>query len=179
MVSAEKVAGHGTWRIELHGESPAILPLGYIPFTIREPHWRDESKPADTAGLLGTRWWSTRNAGFGGGERGTRRFSWQVNLDDRATNAENACRLPPAASSRLILDLPPTHRPLVEGGVIQDDNPSTEAAEASSDVRRWEMLLGGSSNAKLRLISATSERAESVPDVHLRDEVAYRLDSAE
>ena len=44
MVSAEKVAGHGTWRIELHGESPAILPLGDIPFTIREPHWRDESK---------------------------------------------------------------------------------------------------------------------------------------
>ena len=84
--------------------------------------------------------------------------------------------MPPAASSRLILDLPPTHRPLIEGGVIREGNPSAEAADASSDVRRWEMLLGGSSNAKLRFIAATTERAENVPDVRLRDEVAFRID---
>ena len=176
MVSAEKVAGHGTWRIELHGESPAILPLGDIPFTIREPHWRDESKRPARLGFWARRGGQSEILGLEVASAGRVDFSWQVNLDDRDSDAERAWRLPPAASSRLILDLPPTHRPLIEGGVIRGDKPSTEAAEASSDVRRWEMVLGGSSNAKLRLVSATTERAENMPEVRLLDEVAYRLD---
>jgi hypothetical protein len=39
------------------------------------------------------------------------------------------------------------------------------------------MVLGGSPNAKLRIISASGERAEMLPDVHLHDETAYRFDA--
>jgi hypothetical protein len=176
MVSAEKVAGYGTWRIELHGESPVILPLGDIPFTIREPRWRDESKRPARLGFWARRGGHPEMLGLEVARAGRVDFSWQVNLKDRPANAESAWRLPPAASSRLILDLPPTHRPLIEGGVIQNNNPSIEAAEANSDIRRWEILLGGSSNAKLRLIAATTQQPEDMPDARLRDEVAYRLD---
>jgi hypothetical protein len=169
--------GRGTWRIELQGGSSAILPLGNIPLTIREPHWRENSQRPARLGLWGRKNGQAEMPGLEVMGSGILEFSWQMTLDSLQTKAEGAWRLPPSAANRLILDLPPTHRPLVEGGVILEADQPTENATANTNFRRWEIVLGGSSDAKLRIISAGGEQAEKLPDVRLREEAAYQLDA--
>ena len=114
MVSAEKVAGHGTWRIELHGESPAILPLGNIPFTIREPHWRDESKRPARLGFWARGDGQPEMLGLEVASAGRVDFSWQVNLDDlgyqRGTCVAVAARRVQSTDPRFAADPQAAHR---------------------------------------------------------------------
>jgi hypothetical protein len=141
------VEGRGTWRIELQGGTSAILPLGNIPLTILEARWRDASNGPARLGYWGRKNGQPEMLGLEVSGSGILEFSWQLNLNSVQTRAEGAWRLPPAAASRVTLDLPPTHRPLIEGGVILDADQQAENATTNIDFRRWEMVLGGSPNA--------------------------------
>jgi hypothetical protein len=176
MLDNKRVVGRGSWRVELHGKSPVFMPLGKISPAIREPHWRDDSSDTVRWGFWGHR---ERNADLFGVEvtrSGVLDFGWQLGVDAQPNAAMNDWRLPTAATTRLTLDLPATHRPLVEGGIILASNSLSESIATSDALRRWEIALGGSPHSALRIIQTDNALEKPTPGVPLWDEVAYRLD---
>jgi hypothetical protein len=140
------VGGHGRWRIVLHGELPALLPLGNASILLNNVRWTSEpTQPA----RLG--WWPGEN---GKGLRyalqvpssGELEFDWTVTGPATGAAAnEFPLRLPPAASTRVVFDLPAGVRPTIDGGV------TLQSPAASQSGGRWVLALGPTAAGVVRI----------------------------
>jgi hypothetical protein len=170
------LAGRGTWRIELHSDSPEVLPLRKLPFTIREPHWQGQSMAPARIGFWGRSGESADSFGLYVPQSGIFEFEWRIELNNLASDSERAWRLPPAAVSRLTLDLPVSHRLNVEGGVVLESSSPPESPTTNDETRRWIIALGGSADAGVRIVTAGGASQEPTSDIRLQEETAYRVD---
>jgi hypothetical protein len=120
----EPLGGRGTWQVELHGNQPALIPLKNTSLAFHNVRWRGAAgEPA----RLG--WWPA-----GDGESpfyalevprsGELEFDWR--LTAAPSSPEFPLRMPVAARTELVLDVPSGRRPVLDGGSLRESPPQPQ-----------------------------------------------------
>ena len=166
----ELVAGRGTWRVALRDERPARMVIGDTSLMIRNAAWQDRSQ---SPALLG--WWpgsrdQPASYALEVPRRGTLEFDWRlVPMPSAGSEPEFTLQLPPAASTRMVLDLPPGKRPTLAGSVVM------EAPDDPSAGGRWVLAIATSAPGKLRIEDAGRVTAAPSSAASFREELRYEL----
>ena len=170
--------GRGTWRVALRGTGPAYLPLGGTSLVVRDAEWLDEHRETAQLG-----WWaSSKDKPMSFGLRvprsGELQFAWHTQpVQATGGTLEFPLRLPAAARTRLILDLPNGMRPVLEGSVVLE-SPAGQAPAAPGDWHRWVIAVGASQSAVLRIEDPQSEPTDQAPAASVRERCATRSPNA-
>lgn len=170
------VAGRGQWTIALRGAGPAFLPLDSTSLVAREARWQGDAQRPARLGVWGPNGGQASNIGLEVSRAGILEFAWHVSTQTARGGVEASWRLPPATSTRLVLDLPDGMQPSIDGSVVLASS-QLPPGDTSSDkpYRRWELGLEPVSATTLRITDLHGERAETDPTPELRDEMSYRL----
>lgn len=181
--NGQLVAGRGEWTIASRGGEPAIVALGPMSLVVREAHWNDDSAAPVRLGAWGRSGELPSGMGVEVVRAGTVAFQWRAPSRVAAGDVELAWRLPPAATTRLMLDLPVGKRPIWEGSLIlrsaelasktgAEDGPARALKEV-----RWEMIAGPEAQPTLRIVDAQAGPpvAARAPTLVLREEVSYNI----
>ncbi|MEX2316873.1 MAG: hypothetical protein WD669_06965, partial [Pirellulales bacterium] len=170
--------GRGEWKIELRRQPAALLPLGDVSLTIREPRWRgDGASPA----RLGT--WGKRGAAARFGlevpQSGTLDFAWRAPARVTPGGIEIPWSAPPATATQLILELPDGMQPSMDGSIVLESQPGlplrNQANQAQPAMRRWTLAVGPASSTILRINDARRTSSGDKPTAAVREEFRYHF----
>jgi hypothetical protein len=163
----------GRWQVALRGEGPARLPLATGPLVIQRARWSDESPQRAQLG-----WWPERHGSqlvyaLRVPRSGELEFDWRApTLNVVGGSLEVPLRLPTAARTCLVLDLPEGQRPEIAGGLILD-SPTEASDQASDNIRRWVIGIGDTPSTVLRIVDAKGHVWPSSPAATLEESVRY------
>jgi hypothetical protein len=169
------VSGSGSWKIELRGNGPVVLPVGDPSLVVSKARWRDEPTQPVRLGRWGTRNSFAGELGVEVSRSGVLEFDWLLPARIGQTASETPWRFPLALTNRLTLDLPASHEAHIDGGVVLRAMALSPHAAAEGNYRRWDIAFGQSPSTALRIVTADGTSAQSQADVTLREEIAYRL----
>jgi hypothetical protein len=168
------VGGRGEWAVELRGGRPAWLPLGELSLAIREPRWRGD---AATPARLGA--WGKHGAaavlGLEAPQAGTLEFAWHAAARATPSGIEIPWRVPPATSTRLILDLPAGMEPAIDGGLVIESDPREGEKRTQPALRRWTLSVGPAARATLRINDARRNSGVDQQLTAVREELYYHI----
>ena len=188
------VDGRGEWTIALGGGEPALVALGPMSLVVREARWKDDSAAPVRLGAWGRSGGLPSVVGVEAARSGTVEFQWRVPVQAAEGDLAFAWRLPPAATTRLVLDLPDGKRPIWEGGLIlrSEELPADDKTRdakslgpAATDAphvettrwRQWELIAGPDAQPTLRIVEAQAGPAVAAPTPTLvmREELSYDI----
>ncbi len=164
----ELVGGRGSWQVELRGNQPALIPLANTSFAFHNARWR--GAPAEPARLG---WWP---AGDGGSlnyalevpSSGELEFDWQLTAAATAPRSpEFPIRMPVAARTEFVLNMPSGRRPVLDGGLLRESPPQPENGG------RWEFVLRPAASAVLRYEDAAAAPKKASFATALREDLNY------
>ena len=171
------VGTSGRWQVAVRGEGPARMPLAAGSLLIQHSRWNGD--PPQRARLG---WWPASDGpqmlyALEVPRSGELEFDWHAPvLEVVGTSLEMPLRLPTAARTRLVLELPAGKRPEVAGGLVVE--PSADASDqASGDTRRWVIGVGESASLVLRIVDASARPAQESPAATLDESVRYDVRS--
>ena len=148
-VAGKLVDTHGHWQVRLAGNHAARLPLEDVSLLIRAAKWRDRQAAAVRLG-----WWPSSQNGevlvraLEVPQSGVLDFEWSTAAQTADESWSLPLDLPPAARTRLILDLPAGKRPDVDGSaVVESPTPPEEGG-------RWILALSTAGPQVLRIENA-------------------------
>ena len=166
----ELVGGRGRWRVALRGDRPVCMPVGETSLIIRNARWRGVvGEPARIG-------WSSASDGeplvyaLEVPRSGELEFDWHSTPVPSGVDAiEVPLRLPIAASTRLLLDLPGNNRPVLEGSVVLESpvEPTTGG--------RWILAVGASPATVLRIEDANPTATKEEPATEVHEDLRYDL----
>jgi hypothetical protein len=166
------VEGRGRWQIRMHASSPAFLPLTGVSLVMRDAHWLNDPKRAVLLGLWGGSGEAAATFGLQANKSGTLVYSWDLQLTSSQGGNEAPWRLPPANTTRLILDLPAGKEPHIDGGTV------LKASRLSGTERerwQWEIICNESLGERLQIVDAGNQIATPEWQVALHDDVQYDI----
>jgi hypothetical protein len=168
------LSGHGRWTISAPRSDSSFLPLGRTSLLFRDPRWTRSPQQAVRLGAWGRNGGSVDRYGLEVHGSDVLEFDWRMIAKPNADGAELTCELPPANSSKLILDLPNGMQPAIPSGIILGSRPlPSDSSENAPTHHRWELLLGADSATTLRLLNFDTRNREKRSSIRLRDDVSY------
>ena len=168
------IDARGEWKISLRRPHPAVLPLAEMSLIIREPQWTGDAPAAARLGVWGERGRPAEEFGLEVPKSGTLAFAWRAVARPTSDGIEIPWRVPPATSSRLVLDLPEGMEPALNGATAISAIETTQKIGPAAGLRRWNLAIGPSPQRMLQ-IKNTRRKIEPIqPDVAINDELQYR-----
>lgn len=188
------VNGVGEWTISHAIGRRALVKFESTSLAIRELRWKDDSSATLRFGAWGRSGGLPSTMGLEVGRSGVVTFDWHLAAVSKGDMAF-VWRLPPATTTRLILDLPSGKRPIWEGGLVLNSEeldesavkPETtsvgERAQARSErvkpgrYVRWELIAGANPQPTLRIVDeqAGPAAASEAPTFVMREVLAYDI----
>jgi hypothetical protein len=173
--SLDGMDGKALWTIELHGDKPAILPLGEISLDVEKPRWQDPSMPAARFGRWAKNASTPDQLGLEVPKSGTLEFKWRLHGKQTPAGLVLPWQVPAASTEKLSLDLPDGKRPDMARAIVQLPSAGPSAALDSPSRRLWHIALGPSTDSQLRIVDSKQGPAETVPSSTIADDISYRI----
>ena len=103
-------------------------------------------------------------------------FQWTVATQSSRDDLEVPWQLPVATSTRLILDLPESKQPHMDGSVVLESNPTAPDPADGKPRRRWVLAVSPSEDSKLRISSTGQSVSRPADQLLLREENTYEIE---
>lgn len=167
------VAGEARLDVNHRGPQATAISFGASRLAISNPMW-DEPQPR-----------SATLAHAAGGlvvliveKSGRLKFPWTLRGSESVLGGvEFDLSLPPSASNRLTLELPPGLAPVVDRGVVLAAKNEAEATLQPAGSRQWAIELGGNTRVSLRVVPERT-LAKQQQLVLLRESLNYSLSTS-
>jgi hypothetical protein len=170
-----RLGGRGQWRISLRGEKPAFLPLSDMSLAIRDATWKNAAKQPVRLGYWGASESEPDLFGLEVVDSDTLTFQWTTAAQSSRDDLEVPWQLPTATSTRLILDLPESKQPHMDGGTVLESTPTAPDPTDGKPRRRWVLAVNPSRDSTLRISSTSQSAIRPADQLMLSEDDSYDI----
>ena len=139
-------------------------------------HWKNAAKKPVRLGHWGASESVPDQFGLEVPNSDTLSFQWTVATQSSRDDLEVPWQLPVATSTRLILDLPESKQPHMDGSVVLESNPTAPDPADGKPRRRWVLAVSPSEDSKLRISSTGQSVSRPADQLLLREENTYEIE---
>lgn len=177
---ADQFAGHGAWKISIHGEGPAFLGLPGKTLAIRNVRWKDQADELVRIGSWGTANGAPSEFGLVVAHSGWLEFDWSIRRQPKDNAFDVPWDVPAALSTRLTLQLPEGQVPSFDDGATLESTALPQnrgLANGSGAQRRWVLTHGPALGSRVLHVSSGAEARVGQPErLELRGKVNYQVE---
>jgi hypothetical protein len=173
--NGQLTAGRGRWTVVLRDGARAFLPLSQTSLAIKDARWQGSPQRPVRLGTWGSNGKAVTEFGLAVAKSGTLEFAWSAPAKPTHDGLDIPWQLPPATTTRVMLELPEGYTPRIDGGIVLSSTRVSPSTNAGKTLWLWELRCTSSQHTALRIIENQTSKVTTDTNTSLHEDIAYHF----